>query len=97
METRKTALRRFLLSYLRSYDLQDEEDIFALGFVNSMIALQLVDFVEKNFGVTVDDDDLDLDNFRSLSAMDRFVARKVGNDPESATGAPVGDAQTLSD
>ncbi len=97
METRKAAIRSFLSRYLHSYDPEDEEDIFALGFVNSMIAIQLVDFLEKHFGVTVEEDDLDLDNFRSLAAMDRFVAGKLGQDPESTAGARVEDAETLND
>lgn len=97
METRKAAIRKFLSKYLRSYELEDEEDIFALGFVNSMIAIQLVDFLEKHFGVTVEEDDLDLDNFRSLGAMDRFVVAKLGGDPESTSVASVEDAETLND
>lgn len=76
MESRKAAIRQFLASYLRNYDLQDDEDIFSLGFVNSMLAIQLVNFVEKNFGIEVENEDLDLDNFRSLAAMDAFVERK---------------------
>jgi acyl carrier protein len=38
--------------------------------------MQLVNFVEKEFGVTVADEDLDLDNFRTLAAMDALVERK---------------------
>ena len=84
MESRKIAIRQFLARYLRNYDLQDDEDIFSLGFVNSMLAIQLVNFVEKNFGVEVEDEDLDLDNFRSLAAMDAFVERKSAGSAESA-------------
>jgi acyl carrier protein len=42
-----------------------------------MFALQLVMFVEKQFGITVDSEDLELDNFRSLSAIAGLVERKV--------------------
>ena len=69
-------IKEFLSRFFRQHDLQPDEDIFALGFVNSLLAMQLVAFVEKEFGVTVEDEDLDLDNFRSLAAMDALVARK---------------------
>jgi methoxymalonate biosynthesis acyl carrier protein len=69
-------IKTFLSRFFRQHDLQPEEDIFALGFVNSLLAMQLVNFLEKEFGVTVEDEDLDLDNFRTLAAMDALVARK---------------------
>ena len=71
-------MKSFLSRYFKSHDLQPEEDIFALGFVNSLLAMQLVAFVEKEFGVAVGDEDLDLDNFRSIQAISDLVARKQG-------------------
>ena len=58
-------------------ELGPEDDIFALGFVNSLFAMQLVMFVEKEFGVAVEDEDLDLDNFRSVDAIARLIERKT--------------------
>jgi len=55
-----------------------DEDIFSLGFVNSLLAMQLVAFVEKEFGVAVGDEDLDLDNFRTINSIAALVARKRG-------------------
>lgn len=69
-------IKEFLSRFFKHHDLQPDEDIFALGFVNSLLAMQLVAYAEKEFGITVEDEDLDLDNFRSLAAMDAFVARK---------------------
>lgn len=62
---------------MRNHDLKDDEDIFALGFINSLAALQLVQFLEKEFGITVEDEDLDLDNFRTLNCMDELLERKL--------------------
>jgi acyl carrier protein len=72
----KAKIRQFLSRYIRNYQLSDEDDIFASGFVNSMMAMQLVMFVEKEFAVTVEDEDLDLDNFRSVNAIAGLVERK---------------------
>jgi acyl carrier protein len=55
----------------------DDEDLFASGLVNSLFAMQLVLFVEKEFSIKVDNEDLDLDNFRSVSAITGFIQRKL--------------------
>lgn len=75
MHDRKDKIRQFLARF-RKQELGDHDDIFALGFVNSLLAMQLVNFLQKEFAVTVEDDDLDLDNFRTLERMDQFVERK---------------------
>ena len=71
-------IKEFLSRFFKSHDLQPAEDIFSLGFVNSLLAMQLVAFVEKDFGIQVEDADLDLDNFRSIQAISNLVARKTG-------------------
>jgi acyl carrier protein len=76
MDDRKTKIKEFLARFFRSHELSDGEDIFALGFVNSLLAMQLVNFVEKEFGVAIEDEDLDLDNFRTINAIDALVERK---------------------
>jgi methoxymalonate biosynthesis acyl carrier protein len=74
----KPRIRSYISRFVDGYDLQDADDIFALGLVNSLFAMQLVMFVEKEFAVTVDSDDMNLDNFRSLEAISDFVVRKAG-------------------
>jgi len=78
MDETQTKIKEFLSRFFKNHDLQPGEDIFALGFVNSLLAMQLVAFVEKEFGVSVEDEDLDLDNFRSIDAIAGLVARKRG-------------------
>lgn len=76
MET-KAAIRQFLARLFKNYDLKDDEDIFALGFVNSLFAMQLVLFVEQNFQITIDNEDLDIDNFRTIDALSSLIQRKT--------------------
>lgn len=80
MHDRKAKIRQFLARF-RNQELHDHDDIFALGFINSLLAMQLVNFLQKEFELTVEDDDLDLDNFRTLDKMDRFVERKRSGAP----------------
>lgn len=86
MDQTQTKIKEFLSRFFKSHDLQPDEDIFALGFVNSLLAMQLVAFVEKEFGIQVADEDLDLDNFRSINAISSLIARKAG----APAGAPQG-------
>lgn len=84
MDGIQTKVKEFLSRYFKNHDLQPDEDIFALGFVNSLLAMQLVAFVEKEFGIRVEDEDLDLDNFRTVRAIANLVARKQGADAAAA-------------
>lgn len=69
-------VKEFLSRFFRQHDLGPDEDIFALGFVNSLLAMQLVAFVEKEFRIAIEDEDLDLANFRTLRAIGALVERK---------------------
>ena len=69
-------IREHLKKALRRDELDDEIDIFESGLVDSMFAVQLVAFTEKEFGIVVEDDDLDLDNFRSVDGLANFISRK---------------------
>lgn len=84
MDPTQGKIKEFLSRFFKNHDLQPDEDIFALGFVNSLLAMQLVAFVEKEFGITIGDEDLDLDNFRSIRAIADLVARKTGAAAEAA-------------
>jgi len=86
MDQTQLKIKEFLSRFFKSHDLQPDEDIFALGFVNSLLAMQLVAFVEKEFGIQVADEDLDLDNFRSINAIPGLIARKNGAAAEAAQG-----------
>jgi len=78
----KAKIRAFVSRFFRGHDLADGEDMFASGYVNSMFAMQLVQFVESEFGVAVENDDLELDNFRSIDALGALVERKLA--PQAA-------------
>jgi acyl carrier protein len=69
-------VREFMSRHIRRPELRDDEDIFALGFVNSLFAMQLVMFVEQEFGVAVENEDLELDNFNTAAAVAALVERK---------------------
>ncbi len=79
MDEIKGKIRTFLAGFITNVALQDDQDIFALGFVNSLFAMQLVLFVEKEFGLTVENEDLNIDNFRSINAITQLIEQKTAD------------------
>ncbi len=64
----------------RSFDgrvVADEDDIFALGFGNSLFAMQLVAFVERQFDIEIESEDLEMSNFRSIQSISTLVGKKL--------------------
>lgn len=53
-----------------------DEDVFSLGYINSLFAMELVMFIEKTFGIAVPNDELRIDNFRTVDAMTGLVDRQ---------------------
>lgn len=71
----RQSVKDFLLKYVKDDDLEDDDDIFELGYVNSLFAMQLVLFVEKDFSMSVSRDDLDLKNFSSVDAIVALIEK----------------------
>jgi methoxymalonate biosynthesis acyl carrier protein len=67
----------FMARHVPLDDLADDDSIFQTRAVNSLFAMQLVLFVEKEFGIQVENEDLELSNFESINAVTRLVARKL--------------------
>lgn len=55
--------------------IEPDQDIFQLGFVNSLFAMELVMFVETTFGTRIPNDELRIDNFRTADSMAELVDR----------------------
>jgi methoxymalonate biosynthesis acyl carrier protein len=77
MKETTTIIKIFLSRFFGEHDLQFDEDIFTLGFVNSMFAMQLVLFLEQEFQITIENEDLEFDNFKTINAMTNLVQRKT--------------------
>ena len=74
-EDRTTSELLTMLSKRLKTTVQPEQDLFADGMINSMFALELVVQIENTFNVAVEGRDLDMANFRSVSAMTNLVRR----------------------
>lgn len=70
--------------------ISDDDDIFRLGLVDSLFALQLLAFVEDEFSIVAERDDLNIHNFSSISALTALIEAKLGlvTPPEPGYGHP---------
>ena len=72
-------LEFILLSFpiARTKKIGDADPLFTLGVLDSMGILEVLMFVQSEFGVTVDTADLVLENFGSVQAMAKYVAARL--------------------
>lgn len=75
-ETIASPIRNFMSRSFDGHTIGNDDDIFALGFGNSLFAMQLVAFVEDQFRIEIESEDLEMDNFRSIQAISRLIERK---------------------
>ncbi|ASF07784.1 hypothetical protein NBRGN_060_01100 [Nocardia brasiliensis NBRC 14402] len=76
----RSELREFVAKRFPAGELQDDRDIFESGFVNSLFAMELVMFIEQRLGERIPNDELMLDNFRTVDRMLALVGRLGGRD-----------------
>ncbi len=76
----KDQIREFICLHLETFNgdtsFSDSLDIFANGLVDSVFALDLILFVEREFDIMVREHDLQLSNFSSVDAIAAFIARQ---------------------
>ncbi len=76
---RRSTIREFLQKRIGTETVfTDEDDIFKLGLVNSLFALELVLFLENTYQIAVENEDLKLEHFSTVNNLADFISRKKG-------------------
>lgn len=77
-----TELERFVLDTIpaarKRKSIDPDEDLLARGTLDSLSLMEMVAFIERHYGIEVSDEELVMDNFRSLGAIRAFVEVKRG-------------------
>lgn len=80
MNSIQDQLKNYILSEFMYEDnkksLEPEDDLLSQGVIDSMGILQIVNFMEEKFGISVIDEEIIPENFRTLNALTNFVVRK---------------------
>jgi len=76
----KEKIRQFIEANLVVFedeaDFTDSDNIFEMGFVNSLFAMKLVSFIEQEFAIEVDNEDLEISNFNSVDRIVGYIENK---------------------
>ena len=76
-ETRAYITENFLYAR-RDYVVAEDEHLLEKGVVDSMGMVELITFLQDQFGVEPADDEITEDNFATLQRIAAFVTRKLG-------------------
>ena len=76
-ETVRNHISKNILFSNNGYPYPDDASFLEEGIIDSMNVMELITFVEENFGVEVADEEITPDNFDSVSKIAAYVRRKT--------------------
>jgi len=56
----------------------DDEAVIFPDIVDSLGVMEIVDFLEGSYGISIDDDELRVENFGTLRSILELIRRKAG-------------------
>lgn len=77
----KESIRAFILEYAAGRgltELKDDEPLLTTNIIDSLGSFRMIAFLEETFPLTIEDTDMDPDNFKTLNDIEIFVATKLG-------------------
>lgn len=74
MEARKEIIRKFFAEKRKKEVPDDDTDLFENGFVDSLFAIEIVVFLEKEFKIKIKNKEITKDNFRNINNIANVVA-----------------------
>ena len=82
----KDKIRDFIMGNLMTFDddvtFADSDNIFKLGFVNSLFAMKLLIYIEATFKIRVENHEISMDNFNSVDVINLFVENKLSKNSQ---------------
>lgn len=75
---RKTALMDFIKNEVmrnKNAKLSEDEDLLSAGILDSLAILQLVAYIEDQFGIKIPDEDVVFENFQSINSLSAYLER----------------------
>ena len=72
----KENIRQFIGRLVSGKDFKDDTNIFDRGLVNSLFAMQLIAFIEEECDITVENEDIDIQNFKDVNSIVKLIESK---------------------
>lgn len=79
-ERTRTYVKENFLYMRPDFEIGDADSLLKQGVVDSMGVVELIEFLQDEFGITVDDSETTEENFDSLAAIGKYVARKLNGE-----------------
>lgn len=77
MENMKERLLQYVSKAASGVDVKMDDDIFEMGLVHSLFAMQLILFIEKEFDIELEDKDLDFKKIRTVNDIAELVMSRT--------------------
>ena len=81
MDSLEATLRRFILANFlfgqNGHALNDDDSLLEQGIIDSTGVLELVSFIERDYRLTIEDEELIPENLDSVANLAAFVRRKL--------------------
>lgn len=78
----RNQVRNFIIDNMDAFyddsELKDFDNIFEKGYVSSIFAMQLLNFIEKEFNIVVLDEYIRLENFSSIDNIMKLANKLIG-------------------
>ena len=68
----------------RDFRLDEDDSLLGRGIIDSMGVMEVISFLETEFGVEVPDDDVTEENLGTIRAISRYVTARAGSDAKVA-------------
>lgn len=73
----KEKIKVFLSKFVNVNEIGNTDNFFEKGLVNSLFAMNLVNFVESEFDISIDNTELDMDNFKDINSISALIEKKL--------------------
>jgi methoxymalonate biosynthesis acyl carrier protein len=74
---RESAIRTFLATASGRTSFTDTDDLMRLGILDSLQIMELISFLEEQFGILIDPEHMTTDNFSTIQHISALVQRLI--------------------
>ncbi len=77
MEKIKGKIRERIKPILQGNEIDDEENFFELGLVHSLFAMQIILFIEREYQIELDPEEVSLESLSSVNAIAEIIDQRL--------------------
>jgi acyl carrier protein len=72
----KDYILREILGNRAEMELSSKDDILSNGMIDSMGVMQLINFIENRSGIKIPPEDMVIENFMTIEAMENYIEKR---------------------